>query len=56
MSLYRAQDVVVALADEFDGTHPHVAGRLPFVTSVEALSGEGLDLTRDSDTGRDVVL
>ena len=53
----RGKDAVVVMAaDEFDRLHPHTAGRLPFVTFMETLSGEGLDLTRDSDTGRDVML
>jgi antitoxin Phd len=53
----RGKDAVVVMAaDEFDRLHAHIAGRLPFVTFMETLSGEGLDLTRDSDTGRDVVL
>ena len=53
----RGEDaVVVVAADEFDRLYPHVADHLPFVAFMETLSGEGLDLTRDSDTGRDVVL
>ena len=52
----RGEDaVVVVSADEFDRLHSHVADRLPFVAFMETLSSEGLDLTRDSDTGRDVV-
>jgi prevent-host-death family protein len=53
----RGEDaVVVVAADEFDRLHSHVADRLPFVAFMETLASEGLDLTRDSDTGRDMVL
>lgn len=53
----RGEDAVVVMAaDEFDRLHPQAGDRLPFVAFMETLSGEGLDLTRDSDTGRDVVL
>ena len=46
--------VVVIAADEFDRLQPHSADRLPFVAFMETLSGEGLDLTRQDDVGRDV--
>ena len=53
----RGRDAVVVMAaGEFDRLHSHVADRLPFVAFMETLSGEGLDLTRDDDAGRDVVL
>lgn len=53
----RGEDaVVVVAADEFDRLHSRVADHLPFVAFMESLASEGLDLTRDSDTGRDVVL
>lgn len=53
----RGEDAVVVMAaDEFDRLHPRVGDRLTFVAFMETLSGEGLDLTRDSDTGRDVAL
>ena len=53
----RGEDAVVVMAaDEFDRLHSGIADRLSFVAFMETLSGEGLDLTRDSDTGRDVAL
>ena len=53
----RGRDAVVVMAaDEFDRLHPLAADRLPFVAFLETLSGEGLDLTREGDTGRDVAL
>ena len=48
--------VVVIAADEFDRLQPRSADRLSFVAFMEGLSGEGLDLTRDNDVGRDVSL
>ncbi len=53
----RGEDAVVVMAaDEFDRLHSRVADRLPFVAFMETLASEGLDLTRDSDAGREVVL
>ncbi len=53
----RGRDAVVVIAaDEFDRLQPRSADRLPFVAFMETLSGEGLDLTRDEDVGRDVSL
>ena len=43
-------------AGEFDRLQPRAADPLPFVAFLETLSGEGLDLTRDDDPGRDVAL
>ena len=48
--------VVVIAADEFDRLQPRSADHLPFVAFMETLSGEGLDLKRDDDVGRDVSL
>ncbi len=53
----RGRDAVVVIAaDEFDRMQPRSADKLPFVAFMETLSGEGLDLTRDDDAGRDVSL
>lgn len=53
----RGRDAVVVIAaDEFDRLQPRSADHLPFVAFMETLSGEGLDLTRDDDVGRDVSL
>ena len=53
----RGRDAVVVIAaDEFDRLQPRSTDSLPFVAFMETLSGEGLDLTRDDDTGRDVSL
>ena len=53
----RGRDAVVVIAaDEFDRLQQPSADRLPFVAFMETLSGEGLDLTRDADVGRDVSL
>jgi prevent-host-death family protein len=48
--------VVVIAADELERLLPATEDVLPFVAFMESLSVEGLDLTRDLDTGRDVVL
>ena len=56
VSVLGRDSVVVIAADEFERLQPHSADRLPFVAFMETLSGEGLDLTRDSDVGREVSL
>ena len=48
--------VVVVAADDFERLLPPTASRLPFVEFMESLSGDGLDLTRAPDTGRDLEL
>ena len=53
----RGRDAVVVIAaDAFDGLQPRAAPALPFVAFMESLWSDGLDLTRDSDVGRDVEL
>ena len=53
----RGRDAVVVVAvDEFERLQPRTSSPLPFVTFMESLSGDGLDLTRDPDIGRDVEL
>lgn len=53
----RGRDAVVVIAaDEFYRLQPRSTDSLPFVAFMETLSGEGLDLTRDDDTGRDISL
>jgi prevent-host-death family protein len=48
--------VVVIAADEFERLRPPPSDALPFVAFMESLSLDGLDLTRDRDLGRDVIL
>ena len=53
----RGQDAVVVIAaDEFERLLPRTDDAVPFVTFMESLTVDGLDLTRDRDTGRDVEL
>ncbi len=53
----RGRDAVVVMAaDEFDRLQPSGADRVPLVEFLESLQAEGLDLTREADVGRDVVL
>lgn len=53
----RGQDAVVVIAaDELQRLLPPEADALPFVAFMESLSVDGLDLTRDRDTGRDATL
>jgi antitoxin Phd len=52
----RGKDAVVVIsAEELDQLLPHEK-RMPFVTFMESLYLEGLDLTREPDYGRDVEL
>jgi prevent-host-death family protein len=48
--------VVVIAAHEVDRLLPPASDTVPFVTFMESLSVDGLDLTRDRDLGRDVTL
>lgn len=48
--------VVVIAADELKRLLPPVGDVVPFVTFMESLSVDGLDLTRDRDLGRDLAL
>jgi prevent-host-death family protein len=50
----RGQDAVVVIAAE--ELARLMAPKSDFLSFMESLSVEGLDLTRDNDTGRDVVL
>jgi len=53
----RGQDAVVVIAaDEFERLLPQPNEAVPFVTFMESLTVDGLDLTRERDTGRDVEL
>src|SRR3954462_14264491 len=53
----RGQDAVGGIAaDEFERLLPRPDDAVPFVTFMESLTVDGLDLTRDRDTGRDVEL
>jgi antitoxin Phd len=53
----RGHDAVVVIsADEMERLMPPRNDTLPFVAFMESLSVDGLDLTRDQDTGRDVAL
>ena len=47
---------MVIAADELQRLLPPEADALPFVAFMESLSVDGLDLTRDRDTGRDATL
>jgi prevent-host-death family protein len=52
----RGKDAVVVIsAEELDRLLP-TERRVPFVTFMESLHVDGLDLTRDEDRGRDVSL
>jgi len=48
--------VVVIAADELERLMPLAGEAVPFVTFMESLSVDGLDLTRDSDVGREITL
>jgi antitoxin Phd len=53
----RGQDAVVVIAaDELDRLMPSIGEQVPFVTFMESLTVEGLDLARQRDEGRDVEL
>ena len=53
----RGRDAVVVVAvEEFERLQHPTPDSLPFVTFMESLSGDGLDLIRDRDVGRDVEL
>ncbi len=53
----RGRDAVVVIAaGELERLLPPTGDALPFVTFMETLSVDGLDLTRDWDLGRDVTL
>jgi len=53
----RGQDAVVVIAaDELERLLPATDDAMPFVAFMESLSVDGLDLTRDRDTGRDAAL
>ncbi len=53
----RGRDAVVVIAaDEFDRLLPPAEVETPFVVFMESLSGDGIELTRDRDLGRDVKL
>ena len=55
--LLRGQDAVVVIAaDEFERLLPRSNEAVPFVSFMESLTVDGLDLTRDRDTGRNVEL
>lgn len=52
----RGRDAVVVIsADEMERLLPPPSGTLPFVAFMESLSVDGLDLTRERDTGRDIA-
>ncbi len=48
--------VVVIAADGLERLLPPSGDAVPFVTFMESLSVDGLDLTRDRDLGRDIAL
>jgi antitoxin Phd len=48
--------VVVIAADEQRRLLPPTSDTVPFITFMESLSVDGLDLTRDRDFGRDADL
>jgi prevent-host-death family protein len=53
----RGQDAVVVIAaEELKRLLPPSSDALPFVAFMESLTLDGLDLTRDRDLGRDVVM
>lgn len=53
----RGKDAAVVLsADAYDKLQPPSPDHLPLVPFLQSLNLDGLDLTRDRDTGRDVEL
>ncbi len=48
--------VVVIAADELERLLPPTSDTVPFVTFMESLSVDGLDLTRERDVGREIAL
>jgi hypothetical protein len=48
--------VVVIAADELERLLPPTSDTVPFITFMESLSVDGLDLTRDRDLGRETAL
>jgi antitoxin Phd len=53
----RGHDAVVVIAtDELERLLPPAGDTVPFVTFMESLSVDGLDLARDRDLGRDIAL
>jgi prevent-host-death family protein len=53
----RGRDAVVVIAaEELERLLPSTDAIVPFVTFMESLNVEGLDLTREPDTGRDISL
>ena len=53
----RGRDAVVVIAaDEFDRLVPPERAPMSFVAFMESLSGDGIDLTREPDVGRDIEL
>jgi antitoxin Phd len=53
----RGRDAVVVIAaDELERLLPPAGDTVPFVTFMESLSVDGLDLARDRDLGRDIAL
>ncbi len=53
----RGRDAVVVIAaDELERLLPPPPDAVPFVTFMESLDQDGLDLTRERDLGRDVSL
>ncbi len=52
----RGQDAVVVIAaDELARLLPRTSDAMPFVTFMESLSVDRLDLTRDRDLGRGIA-
>ncbi len=49
-------DVLVIAADPSKRVPPPATEAVPFVTFMESLSVDGLDLNRDQDVGRDIAL
>jgi len=55
--IVRGHDAVVVIAAEaLDRPLPPPGESVPFVTFMESLNVDGLDLTRDQDVGRDMTL
>jgi prevent-host-death family protein len=53
----RGQDAVVVISvADMDRLAPPATEAVPFVTFMESLQSDGLDLSRDRDTGRDAAL
>ncbi len=48
--------VVVIAADGLERLMPPTSDAVSFVTFMESLNVDGLDLTRDRDLGRDIAL